>query len=236
MTPTLETNAAFSAAFLSEIDLKIAGRNVLLHPFYQAWNAGTLTREALQDYAAQYYKHVAAFPTYLSAAHSNTPDAETRRILLQNLCDEEAGRPNHPELWLQFAEGMGVSRAEAEAAPARPETSALVDTFRDICRNNSFTDAIAALYAYESQIPEVSATKIAGLKSRYGVTDDATLKYFAVHAEADIIHRAEERALLAKHIATPEQAESANRAADRALHAVWNLLSGVCERHAIAAC
>ena len=228
------TNDEFSAEFLSALDAKIAARNVLLHPFYQAWNAGTLTREALQDYAAQYYKHVAAFPTYLSAAHSNTPDAETRRVLLRNLCDEEAGYPNHPELWLQFAEGMGLSRADAESTPARPETSALVDTFHAICRNESCADAVAALYAYESQIPEVSTTKIAGLKSRYGVKDDATLKYFAVHAEADIVHRAEERALLARHIETPEQAESANRAADRALDAVWNLLSGVCERHAIA--
>ena len=234
MTPTLEPTNAFSAAFLSELDARIARRNVLLHPFYQAWNAGTLSRAALQDYAAQYYKHVAAFPTYLSAAHSNTPDPKTRRVLLQNLCDEEAGHPNHPELWLQFAEGMGVSRAAAAAAPAQPETAALIDTFCDICRNHCFTDAIAALYAYESQIPEVSATKIAGLKSRYGVTEDATLKYFAVHAEADVIHRAEERALLARHIETPPQVESARRAADRALNAVWNLLSGVCERHAIA--
>ena len=233
MTTTLQTNVAFSETFLTELDAKIAARNVLLHPFYQAWNAGTLSREALQDYAAQYYKHVAAFPTYLSAAHSNTPDPAARRVLLQNLCDEEAGHPNHPELWLQFATGMGVSRAETEAAPAQPETAALIETFSDLCRNHRYTDAIAALYAYESQIPEVSATKIAGLKSRYGVTDDATLKYFAVHAEADLVHRAEERALLAEHITTPEQADSANRAAYRALDAVWNLLSGVCERHSI---
>ena len=234
MNPTLEPTAANSAAFLDALDLKIAGRNVLLHPFYQAWNAGTLSREALQDYAAQYYKHVAAFPTYLSAAHSNTPDASARRILLQNLCDEEAGYPNHPELWLQFAEGMGLSRAEAENAPAQTETLALIETFQTLCRSGRYTDAIAALYAYESQIPEVAATKIAGLISRYGVTDDATLKYFTVHAEADVVHRAEERALLAKHITSPEQVASANRAADLALEAVWNLLSGVCERHAIA--
>ncbi len=234
MTSLQETKHENNADFLAALDAKIAARNVLLHPFYQAWNAGTLTREALQDYAAQYYQHVAAFPTYLSAAHSNTPDAETRRVLLQNLCDEEAGRPNHPELWLQFAEGMGISRAAVEATPAQTETAALIGTFQSLCRNEAYTDAIAALYAYESQIPEVSITKIAGLKSRYGVTDEATLKYFTVHAEADLVHRAEERALLAKHITTAEQAESANRAADRALESVWNLLSGVCDRHQIA--
>ena len=233
MTPTLEPNPTSLPDFLFELDRRIAAKNVLLHPFYQAWNAGTLSREALQDYAAQYYHHVSAFPTYLSAVHSVTPDAAARRVLLQNLCDEEAGQPNHPELWLQFAEGVGVPRAAAEATAPQPETSALIETFRALCRNARYTDGIAALYAYESQIPEVSTTKIAGLQSRYGVTDPATLKYFAVHAEADITHRAEERRLLETQIATPEQADSALRAADRALDAVWNLLSGVCERHEI---
>src|SRR5205814_2172572 len=114
--------------FLKDLDPRIAAKNVLSHPFYQAWNQGTLTREALQDYAAQYYRHVEAFPAYLSAVHSHTPDTQTRLTLLQNLIDEEAGSPNHPELWLQFAEGMGVSRETVRDTPARPETAALVRT------------------------------------------------------------------------------------------------------------
>ena len=220
--------------FLDNLEARIADRHVLQHPFYQAWNAGTLTREALQDYAAQYYQHVAAFPAYLSAVHSHTPDKHARKILLQNLVDEEAGSPNHPDLWMQFAEGMGADSTTVENTPAQPETQALVDTFRDICCNGNFTDGIAALYAYESQIPEVAATKIAGLKAHYGVTEETTLRYFTVHIAADEVHRAQEKSLLASHITTEAQAQSALHSADRALEAVWNLLSGVCSRHAIA--
>jgi pyrroloquinoline-quinone synthase len=219
---------------LEAIESRIAARHVLDHPFYQAWNAGTLTREALQDYAAQYYHHVSAFPAYLSAVHSNTSDSQARRILLQNLMDEEAGSPNHPELWLQFAEGLGVSRDAVLATPAQPETAALVATFRNLCRSERFTDGVAALYAYESQIPEVSATKIDGLKANYGISDEATLKYFAVHIDADEVHRAQERELLQSHITTEDEAASAVCATEQALDAVWNLLSGVCERHNIA--
>src|SRR5260221_14619181 len=109
MSPQGEQNMTYtSQVFIEALDARVASKHVLQHPFYQAWSQGTLSLEALQDYAAQYYAHVNAFPAYLSAVHSVTPDAVSRRILLQNLIEEEAGYPNHPELWLQFAEGIGV--------------------------------------------------------------------------------------------------------------------------------
>ena len=48
-----------------------------------------LTREIIKDYAEQYYQHVKAFPRYISATHSLCEDLEKRRILLENLQDEE---------------------------------------------------------------------------------------------------------------------------------------------------
>src|SRR5215831_12775602 len=102
--------------YLDQIDNDIAAKHLLKHPFYLAWTRGQLSREALADYAAQYYHHVAAFPTYLSAVHANTEEADTRRRILANLIDEEAGSPNHPELWLRFAEGVGVRRDDVQQA------------------------------------------------------------------------------------------------------------------------
>ena len=114
---------------LDEIDKNIAGKHLLKHPFYLAWTRGKLSRDALVDYARQYYHHVAAFPTYLSAVHAKCADQTTRKELLNNLIDEEAGSPNHPELWLQFAEGLGVSDVEAPNTTKEPETKNLIDTF-----------------------------------------------------------------------------------------------------------
>src|ERR1700676_5062730 len=94
--------------YLDLIHNDIADKNLLKHPFYLAWTRGELSKEALTDYAKQYYHHVAAFPTYLSAVHAKCDDQATRRQLLGNLIDEEAGAPNHPDLWLKFAEGLGV--------------------------------------------------------------------------------------------------------------------------------
>jgi pyrroloquinoline-quinone synthase len=58
-----------SCGILATVDSMIAERSLLKHPFYQAWTAGTLSRERLQNYAVEYYPHVAAFPRYLSAIH-----------------------------------------------------------------------------------------------------------------------------------------------------------------------
>src|SRR4030081_2290105 len=95
---------------LDAIDRQIAAKRLLTHPFYLAWTRGELSRAALADYARQYYHHVAVFPTYLSAVHAGSDDQPTRRQLLNNLNDEEAGSPNHPELSLQFAVPLGVSK------------------------------------------------------------------------------------------------------------------------------
>src|SRR4029077_5374263 len=96
---------------LDKIDNDIAEKHLLQHPFYLAWTRGELSKEALTDYAKQYYHHVAAFPTYLSAVHANCGDQATRKQLLVNLMDEEAGSPNHPELWKKFVEALGVRDA-----------------------------------------------------------------------------------------------------------------------------
>ena len=69
---------------------------MLNHPFYKSWNDGKLTREIIKDYAEQYYQHVKAFPRYISATHSLCEDIEKRKILLENLQDEENRDKDHP--------------------------------------------------------------------------------------------------------------------------------------------
>ena len=219
--------------YLTAIDEQIANKHLLTHPFYLAWTRGELTEEALKDYAQQYYHHVAAFPTYLSAVHANCDDQPTRKRILANLNDEEAGQPNHPELWLQFAGSLGASADEVRATTKESETSRLISTFRDVCTKGSTAEGVAALYAYESQIPAVSESKIDGLKKHYGFTDPKSYEYFSAHIEADREHSAAEREMLGGFV-NDENAASVRVAVDRVLNALWELLSSVCRRHAIA--
>ena len=218
---------------LDSIDRQIAAKHLLTHPFYLAWTRGELSRDALTDYARQYYHHVAAFPTYLSAVHAHCDDQPTRRQLLDNLIDEEAGSPNHPELWLQFAEALGVSNEEVQSSEKWTETSNLIGTFRSVCSEGATAEGLAALYAYESQIPAVSESKIKGLVENYNMTEPRAYEYFTVHVEADREHAAAERAMLSQYV-NAENAASTTNAVDRILDALWEMLSGVCRRHAIA--
>lgn len=218
---------------LDRIDAQVAARHLLTHPFYLAWTRGELRRETLADYASQYYQHVAAFPTYLSALHARCNDQLTRRHILQNLIDEEAGDPNHPQLWRNFAASLGVTSEQLDQVKTWPETAQLISTFREICSQGDFADGLAALYAYESQIPAVSESKIDGLVRHYHFSDPESYRYFTVHIEADREHAAVERKLLAQNISS-ENHDRVTAAVDRTLDALWELLSGVCRRHAIA--
>lgn len=219
-----------SVNVLTTLDERIQERHLLTHPFYQAWSAGTLSLRALQEYSKQYYRHVEAFPTYMSAVHANCPLLPIRQHLLENLIEEERGAENHPELWLRFAEALGVPRDEVTTATPLPETTALVQTFRALTRESSYLAGTAALLAYEAQVPEVAAAKIAGLKQFYGVDDPRGLAFFQVHLQADCFHADTARQILREHL-TLEGAQEVVVACDRALSALWGMLDGVYSRY-----
>lgn len=224
-----------SPSVLHDIDARVSRQHLLDHPFYQAWSRGQLSLDALRDYAAQYYRHVAAFPTYLSAVHAQTADPEVRRHILSNLIDEEAGSPNHPELWLHFAESLGLRRDQVQQAPQWNATRNLIDTFRDCCGRQGTGVGLSSLYAYESQIPAVSEKKIEGLRQFYGFTDPEGYRYFTVHIEADREHAAVEAAQIAQLVNDSER-PAALKAVGEVLAALYGLLTAVCEKHNIQAC
>jgi pyrroloquinoline-quinone synthase len=213
-------------AVLDELDARIAARSILNHPFYRAWSAGELALSDLATYARVYYPHVAAFPRYLAAAVEGAGDPAVRAELVANLREELAEPAPHAELWLRFAAAVGADpaavRAEPEAAAAR-ET---VAEFHRLC-GASTGAALAALYAYESQQPEVSRQKECGLRERYGIDDPEALAYFTVHAEADLRHREGERRALARCLELGTPADEVLAAAESATNAYWRLLDGV---------
>jgi pyrroloquinoline-quinone synthase len=209
------------------IDLKVEESAMLKHPFYQAWTEGHLPLETLRSYARQYFHHVEAFPRAVSAVHSSCPDREGRRMLAENLAEEEGlepGKQDHASLWLMFACGLGETEPAIRLQALNPETKALIDTFRKLSRQ-SYAAGLGALYAYESQFPAVAAAKIEGLIERYGIEDEETLRFFRVHETADLEHRRVCGALLDR-LPEEERAE-AIAAGDELAQALWGFLSGV---------
>ena len=209
------------------IDRKIAEHNLLKTPFYQAWTAGTLSREDLAQYAAQYYQHVEAFPGYLQALAARA-DAALRPLVEDNLSEELDPVAPHPKLWREFAAAVGAHSQALDEAEPLPAIKILIETYRELCAHASPAEAVAALYAYEAQVPEIAAQKIAGLRRHYGISDPAALRYFAVHEEADVRHRAAWREWLTAQPSA--ETEKIAAASERALRALWSALDALYTR------
>jgi pyrroloquinoline-quinone synthase len=221
--------------FLSTLDALVAERHLLKHPFYTLWSEGKLSRETIREYAVSYYPHVAAFPTYVSGVHSGCDDPKVRLELLENLVEEEGGPANHPTLWRRFAAALGAAESDLSIVPRTPEVAAAIAEFRRATREGSVAEGLAALYAYESQIPEISRTKREGLAAFYGIDDAEATRFFTVHEEVDVWHRQVERKALGRVAATAADQERALAAAGRCLDALNRALDGVMRENDLAA-
>ncbi len=215
--------------FSKELGAKLDKFHLLKHPFYQVyWNEGKLTRGIIKDYAEQYYQHVKAFPRYISATHSICEDLEKRRILLENLQDEENKDGDHPKLWKNFAKAVGADENEIENVQPYWFTKDMIDNFFSQARK-SYAEGLASLYTYERQIPEIAETKIQGLKKFYGVESKEGLEFFEAHKSADVIHRAECEKLLDS--LSKEEQVKAEKASVLTARYLWNFLSGMTSKH-----
>jgi pyrroloquinoline-quinone synthase len=214
---------------LDKIDAAIAAKSLLKHPFYEDWQAGKLSRESLQLYAAQYYRHVEAFPKHLRVLAART-EGPLRDMVLENLAEEETHPNTHPRLWRDFAAALGVNEEDITCCPALPGTQAVVEIFREIVGDRPVAESVAALYAYEAQVPEISTAKIDGLKKFYSIDSPRSLAYFAVHEEADKAHRTAWRNWLEEHACGDDEQILATT--NEALDALWGALDAVHCAHA----
>src|SRR3989442_1989565 len=95
---------------LARMDAAIAEKSLLKHPFYQDWQAGKLSRESLQLYAAQYYRHVEAFPGHLRVLAART-EGPLQGLIRENLAEEENPAGPDPKLWPRFSSTGGGGAA-----------------------------------------------------------------------------------------------------------------------------
>ncbi len=219
--------------FFEQLETRIAKYDLLCHPFYKAWSTGELTRDDLREYAQDYYHHVEAFPTYLAELAVRLDEGELRRALLANMEDEKgtthsAGDESvaHSELWLDFAEGMGGQRDLRRHNPL-PEVKQLTEFFHRMASEGAPEEALAAFYAYESQVPRVAKEKERGLREMYGA-NERTTTYFTLHTTADVYHSQVWKQQLGKQLESkPEMAEKALAAAENGAKSLWNALDGI---------
>lgn len=215
---------------IKEIENILEEKSILKHPFYQKWNEGKLTIGELQEYAKQYYHFVKHFPMFVSSVHSYCADTGIRRMLVENIADEDGfktGIEDHPALWAKFANALSVSENECENTEPVSQVKNSIDGFYTLCRNSDYRVGLAALYGYEKQIPEVSKVKIEGLKKFYNIEGDEDIKFFSVHHEADIYHSKSELDAILKSCSTDDEKQKVLNAVKTSAGLYWQMLDGI---------
>ncbi len=163
------------------------------HPFFGALERGDVPKGIVHAWAKQFYPWLAAVPTAMAERFANCPpDPEYdpyRKLILDQLLEEagdpKGASPGHPELWLRFAEGLGIPRKETLGAPRLPSTLVAIDDFLYTNRVHPFF--VSAAGSSEPPNVELCTRLLPAFRDRYGVGDGA-LEYYRLHAVADVEH------------------------------------------------
>lgn len=208
---------------VERIDSEIERRSLLKHSFYQMWSEGKLTIDHLQGYSKEYFQLVKAVPKFVESISANA--GESMKADIDNNAKEEA---EHIEPWARFASALGVPQSELVNYDGAAKTNDAVAAMSKLS-SSSFEEAVAAMYAFEAELPKISRSKIDGLKKFYGMDGGDATRYFELHEEADVRHAQVWREILQSLPA--DKQEAAFKAAVQSLDAQNKLLDSVQEKY-----
>lgn len=196
MNSTISTVETMRAA-IAEFDL-------LQHPFYRAWSAGTLPESALATYAREY----GCFIAVLDRGWQTLGEDESAKV-----------ERDHVKLWNDFARALDTSVTQT---PSRNAVQALVDEAK--ASFESPASAAGALYAFELQQPATAKSKLEGLDTHYASLPTDIRPYFTAHAG-----ESGEDVMLENKIAkmSADDQKIAMTACARMSTALWNALSDI---------
>ena len=209
------------ANVVQRIDLEIEKRSLLKHSFYKMWSEGKLTIDHLRGYSKEYFQLVKIVPKFVESIAEATGNPN---IITNNACEEA----EHVELWVRFATALGVSRSDLISYGGSEKTNEAIAKLMALA-SLTFEEAVAAMYAYEMELPKISRSKIDGLKNLYGMDSQDATKYFEIHEEADVRHAQVWRDILQRIPA--ERQEAALNATIKSLQAQNMLLDSVNEKY-----
>lgn len=189
----------------AQLDSILEKWNLLKHPFYESWTAGTLSVDALKVYASEY----GAFINTLADGWTTLNDEET--------ANEER---EHAELWAEFASALGTTIGTPKIA----QSQTLIEEAQTLFSDRA--SALGAMYAFEAQQPETAKSKLIGLKKYYSLPASVE-PYFEVHSRN---WHESEKILKALSALTPEEQTQALAACERMSEALWNALTGIHEK------
>ena len=226
------TAREFGESLMAEVR---AGRSFGGHPLWFKIQEGRLSRQGLQGFARQFFLQVVEFPRAVSALHSRCADLDERKKLAESVYEEETGKLSgskpHPELFIDFAVGVGLRREEVLAAEPLPSTAALIHWFEFSTKILSFLEGVAAInLAAEGQVVGAFGPFARALQKQYGLSE-REVAFWDVHELADAEHSDVGDHIVVKHGTTDDLQARIQRAVKTSLGMWWQFFEGMDDRY-----
>ena len=187
-------NTTLSAdEFVDQLKQEIAGFHKLRinHPFVKAVREGTASMDHLRTWAVQDYQFRAAVPRIALLRYVACSDPEFAPKLFE-VAEEETrgllpGASGHPDMFVEFAEAIGLTRADLENAALLPATAAHLYFAELVIHTHPWFVVMAAQVGAEGTFGPAAAALGKGFMESYGMTPES-VRFFTVHVEADEEH------------------------------------------------
>jgi len=169
-------------------------RTLRSHPTIEKIERGELTMDQLRWWATQLFAgNKAHNANILGLIYAKCDDFPARKAIVENLIEEELGRVSgvgrsHPELYLEFAEAIGIPRKSLLAARMSPDATAMMHWMYWLADSKPWYVTLAGIsLGSELFNPDAYVRVIDGLRRNYRLSDDALL-FFSVHVKVDKDH------------------------------------------------
>lgn len=181
-------------ALIESLQLALQRRHPRPHPIRQLLMSGRLTKEQLQAWAKNQFHEFRNIHRFFGIRYQKCPVPELRRSLLENMVEEEGedlfgGKfPSHAELWIRFAEGIGISRQEILHYQPLPGIRAALEMYVGLVQRSHWAVAIGTGLVFEGGGPERMREEREALERHYSWIPSAALDFFRAHEYHDEGH------------------------------------------------
>lgn len=198
---TTQSQNMSSSEFVQQLKKEIQAfpKIRIQHPFLKAVCNGKASMDQIRAWAIQDYQFRAAVPRIAMLRYLACSDPEIARKLWGVVEEEtrglDTGSAGHNELFIRFANSIGLTREQLETAELRPATAAHLYYVELIIHTLPWFVVMSIQIGAEGTFGPAAAALGHGFIKQYNMKPE-DVRFFTVHTEAD-----EEHGNLAEEIA-----------------------------------
>ena len=179
---------------IADLQHTLQQRHPRPHPIRQLLLSGRLSRDQIQWWARNQFHEFRNIHRFFGIRYHKCPVPELRRMLLENMVEEEGedlfgGKyPSHRDLWVQFAEGIGIGRDDILNYEPLPGIRAALEMYVSLVQQSHWAVAIGTGLVFEGGGPKRMKEEREALEKYYTWIPTSCLDFFRAHEYHDDGH------------------------------------------------